>query len=234
VALWGGTVTLIAIGFCYGFAAVVIARTPDPPVKTVSTGRLIADAWQGLVYTSRNRTLRALGFSISALNLGSGALTILVPVLVLQRLGFNETVVGLVFAIQGVSGLFSAFVFGREDTRGRERMMLAIPMAAIGIAIGVLLLKTTLVALALVMTVIGALNGPIDIALFTLRQRRTDPSWMGRAFAVSMSFNYVGTPVGAALAGILAVRSLEATIAFAALACLISGGLAAVMIPQSE
>jgi predicted MFS family arabinose efflux permease len=96
------------------------------------------------------------------------------------------------------------------------------------------MVKTSLITLALVMTIVGALNGPIDIALFTLRQRRTDPSWMGRAFAVSMSFNYVGTPVGAALAGILATRSLEVTIAFAALASLISGGLAAVMIPQSE
>jgi predicted MFS family arabinose efflux permease len=149
-------------------------------------------------------------------------------------LGLNETVVGLVFAIQGVSGLFSAFAFGREDTRGRERMLLAIPMAITGIAIAVLMVKTSLITLALVMTIVGALNGPIDIALFTLRQRRTDPSWMGRAFAVSMSFNYVGTPVGAALAGILATRSLEVTIAFAALASLISGGLAAVMIPQSE
>ena len=36
-------------------------------------------------------------------------------------------------------------------------------------------------------------NGPFDISLFTLRQRRTDPAWFGRAFAVSMSLNFVGT-----------------------------------------
>lgn len=30
---------------------------------------------------------------------------------------------------------------------------------------------------------IGLASGPLDIALFTIRQRRTDPAWTGRAFA---------------------------------------------------
>jgi hypothetical protein len=38
----------------------------------------------------------------------------------------------------------------------------------------------------------------MDIALFTMRQRRTDPAWIGRAFAVSMALNFVGFPIGAA------------------------------------
>ena len=32
--------------------------------------------------------------------------------------------------------------------------------------------------------------------MFTLRQRRTHPEWFGRAFAISMSLNYAGNPVG--------------------------------------
>ena len=47
----------------------------------------------------------------------------------------------------------------------------------------------------------GVINGPMDVALFTLRQRRTDPAWLGRAFAVSMSLNFLGYPIGAALGG---------------------------------
>jgi hypothetical protein len=43
------------------------------------------------------------------------------------------------------------------------------------------------------MFITGILNGPLDIALFTLRQRRTDKAWTGRAFAISMSFNALGT-----------------------------------------
>ena len=51
----------------------------------------------------------------------------------------------------------------------------------------------------------GLLNGPMDVAMFTLRQRQTDPAWMGRAFAVSMSLNFLGYPVGAAIGGVLVV-----------------------------
>jgi hypothetical protein len=81
---------LSLIGFSYGIAALVIARAPEPPGNIVSTGRLATDAWQGVIYTWRNRTLRGLGFSISALNLANGTVTIVVPLLVLQRFHLSE------------------------------------------------------------------------------------------------------------------------------------------------
>src|SRR5207245_8039449 len=68
---------------------------------------------------------------------------------------------------------------------------------------------------ALVMVLIGVATGPFDVVLFTLRQRRTDPAWLGRAFAVSMSLNFVGFPVGSALGGALAPLSLEAAFVIA-------------------
>jgi hypothetical protein len=52
-----------------------------------------------------------------------------------------------------------------------------------------------LIVLGVVMAIVGLFNGPIDIVLFTLRRGRTDPNWTGRAFAVSMSFNYCGVPM---------------------------------------
>ena len=234
VALWGGAVAFIAIGISFGFAAIVIARVPDPPAPTALAGPLLVNAWEGLIYTWRNPTLRGLGFSISVLNLATGTFNIVVPLIVLERFHLDEKMVGMVFAVQGLAGIVSAFVFGRKDSRDRERMMLAVPMAGMGIAAAMLLLRSNLVALVIVMGITGLLNGPLDIALFTLRQRRTDPDWTGRAFAVSMSFNALGIPVGAALAGVLAARSIESAIAFSVVTCLISAVLAAVMIPSSE
>src|SRR5205823_1194157 len=122
----------------------------------------------------------------------------------------------------------------RYDSRKRERMMLALPMVGTAIVLAALLLRVNLPVLVLVMCITGFLNGPLDIALFTLRQRRTDPGWIGRAFAVSMSFNSMGIPIGAACAGFLAVRSIEAAIAFAVVMCLIAGAVAAVMITSTE
>jgi MFS family permease len=234
VALWGGAVAFIIIGLSFGLAAVVIAGAPEPPAVIPPAKRLLIEAWQGLLYTWRNPTLRALGFSISVANLINGALMIVIPLLVLDRFHLNDTAVGLIFAIQGLAALASAAWFGRMDSRGRERKMLALPMIGTGIAGASLLVMSSPGSLVLVMALIGFFNGPLDIALFTLRQRRTDPAWMGRAFAVSMCFNYLGVPLGSAVAGAIGVRSIDAAIAFGAITSLFAGILAALLIPSSE
>ena len=239
VSLVGGAWTLILIGLVYGGATVAMIGAPDPMNATASTGRLLRDAWDGVLYTVRNPTLRGLGFSISLLNLSGGMVTIVVPLIVIDRLGAQAFVVGLVFALSGVAGVIAALIAGRLDSRGREWHLLVLPMGGIAVADLFLLAGAgateMLAGLAFVgvgLAVGGALNGPMDVGLFTIRQRRTDQAWMGRAFAVSMAFNFVGYPVGAALAGILAAESIEAAIVVGAVACLAAAVTAAVMIPR--
>jgi MFS family permease len=235
VAVWGGPVACIVIASSFGLAALVLIGVPDPPAtQSDSTAPLLVAARQGLVYTWHNRTLRGLGFSLSFVNITTGTLNIVVPLIVLGPFRLNETVVGLVLALQGLAGIASAFFFGRIDSRNRERMMLIVPMLGTGLALAMLLVKSNLTVLILVMITIGLLNGPLDIALFTLRQRRTHRSWTGRAFAVSMAFNALGIPIGSALAGILAARSLDAAIAVGVGTALSSAAIAALMIPARE
>ncbi|MEA2519612.1 MAG: hypothetical protein QOF49_1692, partial [Chloroflexota bacterium] len=128
---------------------------------------------------------------------------------------------------------------GQLDSRGREWRLLVLPMGGIAVADLLLLagagstqMLAGLAFVALGLAVGGALNGPMDIGLFTIRQRRTDPAWMGRAFAVSMAFNFVGYPIGAALAGAIATVSVEAAIIVGAVACLVAAAAAALMIPR--
>jgi MFS family permease len=234
VALSGGPMALVIIGLSFGLSAIVISGAPDPPAATSVPKPLLVEAWEGVVYAWRNPTIRALGFSISIVNLINGTITIVVPLIVLQRLHLRETAVGFVFAVQGLAGIVSAIMFGRVDSRDRERLMLALPMMLSGFAAAILLLDTSLGMLMLVMALLGFLNGPLDVALFTLRQRRTPVAWTGRAFAVSMSVNYIGIPIGSAIAGIVGAHSIEAAIACGVLACLIAGVLAWVMIPVTD
>jgi MFS family permease len=234
VALWGGPVAFIIIGVSFGVAAIVLVRTPDPPSQMPLTRPLLIESWQGLTYTWRNATLRGLGFSISFLNLLNGTFTIVVPLLVLERFHLSKTAVGAAFAIQGVTAMISAVIFGRMDSRNRERMMLAVPMIVTGLLGSALVFRSSLAILVFVMAISGLLSGPLDVALFTLRQRRTDPAWTGRAFAVSMSFNYLGTPAGAAIAGILAARSIENAVAFGMLASVVAGVLALALVPDER
>ena len=244
VAILGAPLAIIAIAVPFGLAALALAGVHEPDSESESSGRLLSDAWAGVRYAWANPTIRGLGFSLSVINLGWGMITIVVPYVVLRVLGYGEAVVGFVFATSGLSGMISALVFGRLDTRGREWTMLVIPMV-LGAPVIALLLpaagvfgpiapETGLVLLVVMMFAFGLLNGCIDIALFTVRQRRTDPAWMGRAFAVSMAFNFAGFPIGAAIAGALVATSLAASIWVGVIAAVLSAVFAAVMVPAQE
>jgi MFS family permease len=242
VALIGGSLALVVIGLAFGVAAVVLVGVPDPPSQVVATGRILVDAWEGMKYTWRNPTLRGLGFSITFGNLAHGMTTIVLPLIILERFGLSAAVVGLAFAASGVSGVISAFLFGRMDTRRREWSLLVWPMLALIPTVGLLHLAagaaSVPIGLALIvaeMLIVGLLVGPMDIALFTVRQRRTDPAWMGRAFSVSMAFNYLGVPIGAALAGIIADRSIETAIVLLGIGgATASFAAAALLVPREE
>ncbi len=241
IVIIGPAQAMIAIGIPFALAAIAIVRLNEPRTETALTGRLFHDAWQGVRYALANRTIRGLGFSISVLNLAWGAMTIAIPIIVLDVLHLGAEMVGIVFAVSGISGMASALVFGRVDTRDREWKMLVFPMLLMGPTVLIILPATGALGpiapmagfalLAASMFIFGLLNGCMDIALFTVRQRRTDPAWMGRAFAVSMAFNFMGFPIGAAIAGALVTDSLGATVIFAVIASVAGAVLAAGFVP---
>jgi predicted MFS family arabinose efflux permease len=223
---------IIAIG--YVMAASVMIGAPDPRTDVASTGNLLRDAWLGLVYTWHNRTLRALAISLSTLNLSGGVVEIVVPVLILRRLEMSQDVVGYMFGLMGAFGVISAFACGRLRTEGRERQLILLPSVCFIGTTAILLWPAGLLPIVLCMAISGLVNGPLDIAMFTLRQRRTDPAWMGRAFTVSMNLNFSGFPIGAAIAGATVNLSVEATVAFGVLATVAAALLGYLLIPRSD
>ena len=224
--------SIIAVAFLV--AAIVMIGAPDPRTDVASTGSLFRDAWLGLVYTWNNRTLRALAISLSTMNLSGGAIQIVVPVLILDRLGMSEATVGYMFGLMGAFGVVSAFFSGRLRTEGREKPLIVLPAFGFTAATALILWPAGLLPIVLSMILAGLVNGPIDIAMFTLRQRVTDPAWMGRAFTVSMNLNFSGYPIGAAIAGQLVGISIEATIIFAIVTNAAGAVLAQLLIPRAE
>ena len=233
--LLGFEVAMIGIAVAYASAALVMIGAPDPRTDVHSTGNLMRDAWLGLVYTWNNRTLRGLAISLSVLNLSSGVVQIVVPVLILKHLGMGDEVVGYMFGLSGLFGIVSAFISGRINTAGRERQMILIPCAGFGFATAILLWPGSLVPIAISMAVAGLLNGPLDIAMFTLRQRRTDPAWMGRAFTISMNLNFSGYPIGAAITGVMvSIWPIEYALVFGLVTNLAAVVLGYFLIPRGD
>ena len=231
VATVGSLWALALTSAMYLVAAAVTLGVRDP-LGTVPHGDLLGDAWRGLVYVARHPTLRGLALSVSTNNIANGLFYIGLPVLVLSRLSGGPAQVGQLFALSGVTAAVSVLFVGRVGTEGRERELLAGAMLAIAVGYTALLFSPNLVVVAIVMLLIGLATGPFDVVLFTLRQRRTDPAWLGRAFAVSMSLNFIGFPVGSAIGGATASVSLEATFGAAVALSVLAAVITFVTIPK--
>jgi hypothetical protein len=82
------------------------------------------------------------------------------------------------------------------------------------------------------LALVGFLAGPIDVGVLTLRQRRTDPAWLGRVMAVSMSLNLSGLPIGSAPGGVLCGWWLPGAFGVAAGACVVAAMAAWWLLPK--
>jgi len=236
-AIAGVTLALIAaLAFTasiFAVATLVAMGIRDPGGRT-EAGNLLRDAWRGLVYVARHATLRPLALAVTTANLGSGIFFLALPVLVLTRFGAGAEFVGLLFALAGVSGSISVLLMGRISTLGRERQLLAGAMLGTAACFAFVLLFPQPLLVAVAMLAWGIATGPFDVVLFTIRQRRTDPAWLGRAFAVSMALNFAGFPIGSAIAGAVVPVSIELAFGLAVAATIAGAALAYAGIPERD
>ena len=219
---------IAAICAAAALALLAVGPVPAPAATRRSLGGDIADA---IRHFARHRTLRALALSYALYNAAWGALTILVPLVARAAFGGRgDATAGLLWALVGGAGILGALLAGRVRLAGRERRFLALGMVATALAIFPLAAFGGLAGLALALVVTGLAAGPVDVALMTLRQRRTAPAWYARVLVLSMSLNVAGMPLGAALAGQLAPFSRAIAFAAAALAAL-AGAAAGALVP---
>jgi len=234
VALLGPEWALACTGGLFAMSALVIFGLHDPSQRSSTGLSILGDAWSGLVYVARNASLRGLAITLSTFNVGFGILEIAIPVLVLTRLHQGPAAVGFLWGLLGVGGLAATLVAGRIKTEGRERHLMLGSILVQAVALIALPFAQAYWVVAVVMFVSGVSSGPFDISMFTLRQRRTAPAWFGRAFAVSMSLNFVGTPIGSALAGPLIGVSLNVALWAAVAFALVAGVFPFLTIPKVE
>ena len=233
VALVGPRAALLLPAAAMLVAEVLLIRFVVPNTNSAATVSLFTDARGAIGYVWRNRVLRMLSGTMTIFNAGGGILTVAIPFIVLRALHGGSTTVGLLFAIMGGGGFLAGLLTGRFGTEHREKRLLAISCMTTAGAFGLLAFDHHEVVLVALIAVIGLANGPLTVAIFSLRQRATDPQWFGRAFAVSMNLNFVGSPIGASIAGALLTHSISLTLLVAA-CCAVFGGLWPAVLPSSS
>lgn len=235
IGLGGALPSLVVIALTFAAAALATARIHylSPPRAAHTT--FLREIVEGVATVFREPTLRSLAFSYSLHQVTWGALVVAVPVFAIRAFTHDtaDAMTGFLWAASGVAGGVGALVAGRLRTMGRERGVMAAGMIATALACWPLSATFGFTGLLLGLMIVGAVSGPIDVGLLTLRQRRTDPAKLGRVLSISMSLNVAGFPIGSALAGLLVTQSLPLTFALAAAASAL-GAAAVLMIPKDE
>jgi MFS family permease len=212
-------------------------RAPGPgerPRRFGAAHELLRESFEGLAYLLRHSTLRGLAVSYSCYQAAWGILVVAVPVFVAERLGEGtaaESLTGLLWATAGLAGAVGALVAGHLRAFGRERGFILLGTLATAVAVFPVGPLFGLAGLAAGLVLIGLWEGPVNVGLLTLRQRRTEPDRLGRVLAVSISLNLAGLPVGSAIGGMLVTQSTTMAFAVAAVACLLSTLGTLVLIP---
>ncbi|MCM3318026.1 MFS transporter [Rummeliibacillus stabekisii] len=212
------------------FFAIIFVKKDIPSTNsskdTASNIKTIFDeTLQGISYVFKhNKTLKSLSLNVPIYVITFGSLTILLPLIVYNRLDGNEFYIGLLWAIEGVAALLSNYFFGKVNTEGKEKTYLLTGMGISLIGFLLLAFSTNIYLLILSLMFIGGTQGLVDISLNSLRQRVTEPLWYGRAFAINGTAIGLGMPVGSLIAGYFAKEWFEITlflpIVAATLACL--------------
>jgi predicted MFS family arabinose efflux permease len=211
-----------------------ILRSTSARTLRSSSAPFMTDVAAGVAYVVRHPSLRALALSYSLYMMTWGILLVAVPIVISHAVGSAadaDLMVGLTWAAAGVSGAFGAALMGR--LRGRERQTIGLGIAATAIVIYPFSTVFGLYGLITGIVIVGFLSGPVDVALLTLRQRRTEPEWLGRVLTVSMGLNLSGLPIGSAIGGWLVTHSSTGSLIFAAVVSVVSAVSAFLMIPRT-
>ncbi|CAN5879466.1 MFS transporter [soil metagenome] len=230
----GPTIALFTISALYALAGLSLAplvRLP-PAGRIAGSSKVLHEAVAGIVHVLRNASLRGLACAYALYQASLGILFVAVPVYVAQSGRAEGYIVGALWALTGLAGGVGALCVGKIPTSGREVQVIIFGLLATAMAIYPVAMTFGLVGLAMGLAGVGFFSGPVDVGVLSLRQRRTDPGWLGRVLAVSMSLNMSGLPLGSALGGFLVAQSPH--LAFAAAAGLsLLGALAALtLIPR--
>ena len=229
---WAGSrIALLVTAAFYILAALMIVRLPEPRLAR-ERRPIMSDALAGIRYVLvDNVTLRGVALVTSLLNLGFGIVIVALPVMVLARLHGDAALIGLIWAVFGFASVPSALIAGRFDSEGRERLVMGLCNLASAVGVAALAAANSAWLVVGAMLLAGLANGPFDVSMFSMRQRRTDPAWFGRAFAVSMALNWAGQPIGSALSGPLIHFGLTLAFLTSATLIVISAALVPWVIP---
>lgn len=200
-----------AVTFLFAVVTLMLIRRPSPvsgePSEQNTQGTLGAII-AGLRYASADPQIRMVLLAVTAINLAVvGPFFVGLPAVV-ETFESGPLAYGIVLSAFGGAALVGAIAAGTLGARAR--MSVVIPVTAIGLALGMILigLAPSVWAVALAALPLGAGVGALQVSGMAWLQRRSEPAYLGRVMSLVM-FAIMGlTPLSYAVAGAVAESGL--------------------------
>ena len=135
--------------------------------------------------------------------IGFGALTIALPVWAQEQLGRSPGASGWMWAALSAGSIAGALLYGARRPAAPTPAMPSRSQASAGCRCWRCRSRPTWSVGMVCMGIAGLATAPFVISMFAIRQRALPPELHGRAFAITVSINVAGRPIGALLAGFL-------------------------------
>ncbi len=235
VKLWGIPQAFFIDAFSFLFVIAALWRLPDPPAAPTAKTRagILEAIVEGLRYINDDVAMRSLLFVAAALNFCvSGPVSIGLAWIAKQHFG-SPIAFSIFVASVAAGGLVGAAVAGIYKPRKRGLLMLTI---SVSIALGMALLGVVTQAwtLSMVLFVMGAASGFLNVHIVAWFQQRVDRTMLGRTMSVIMLAAVGLQPISLAIAGVAVAWSVEGMFAGAAALMLLVTTLAALHAPVRE
>jgi MFS family permease len=209
-------IAIDAVTFVVSAVFVTSIRAPEPPPASRTERRSVwLEMIEGLAALRADRSLRAIALSVAAFECAFGIVGTIYSLYALRDLGFMPGLLGLVYAVGGVSSLTGAVLAARVTRRFGigPAMIGGLLLATIGILFMPLARGAGVVALLLLLAqqVVGDGGATVyEITQTSLRQAIAPAPLLGRINAgirfAALGMTLLGTVVGAILAQTVGYR----------------------------
>ena len=209
-----------AVSFLVSAACLLVIRAPEPvPAPAESRAGVRAEIVEGLRVVARHPVLRVLAAAAFSEAMARGVIGSVVLLYLNRELGFGPGVLGMIFAVGGVTSLFGALAAGPVTRRAGIGPTLIVGHLVTGLGSLFLIAAGDTSALAVVLLVANqCVTDPAatvaDITSTSLRQSVAPARVIGRVNAgirfISLLMTLVFTLLAGLLAGAIGLRGVMA------------------------
>lgn len=225
-----GAVFIDALSFLVSAYFVWRIRTPEPPPAPLGERQhILREARDGMHVVIREPLLRSLAMSNILLNASQRMLGVVFLLYLNRELGFGPGLLGMIFAVGGITSLGGAYLAGRPHWFGGLGRSLVASVILMGVGMLFMPLAASVSVLGVALLVANQLvTDPaatfFEINCVSLRQGITPDRLQGRMNATMKFTEFGGMLAGTALGGVLGeVIGLRQTLFVAVAGTFIAG-----------